>query len=140
MAWLQFAFPECPRCAESWKSSVHKDCGRGGTLELDPDAKQVRCDGCARQWNVWDSQFYCSCGHLFTAWEVDSALNEVIRAAHLLAQIIEQHRADLMAIQRAGQDSLRGWFARVAENVGGTLGKVLGTIVGSVTKMLFGRS
>jgi hypothetical protein len=69
---------------------------------------------------------------------VQDALVDVVRAAALLVRIMEQHQNDLREIQRAGESSLRQWFAKIANGIGGTLGTVLGSIVGSVTRMIFG--
>jgi hypothetical protein len=132
MSWVQFPFPHCPNCHESWQQAYHRDCAEHGSIELNPDKRKVRCDGCATSWGVWETRFYCVCGHAFGADEVEGALNEVIRAAELLARVLEDHRRDVEAIRQEGKNSLRAWLDRIAEGVGGSLGYMLGRVIGSL--------
>ena len=138
MAWVQFPFPTCPRCNTSWEVSRHRNCPQHGSIELNPDTRQVRCDGCLAEWGAWRTSFYCSCGHQFEAAEVEAALQEILRAAQMLAQIIERNKADIAAIRRAGDDSLRGWLSSIATGIGGSLGSALGKVIGSVARIIFG--
>ncbi len=138
MAWLAFTFPECPGCHQSWEASRHRDCNMLGAVELNPDARVARCDQCPAQWSVMETNFYCMCGRMFQSHEVEDALYEIIRAAQLLAHIMEQHETDLAEICRAGESSVRRWLSNVAESVGEALGKAVGSLIGSIVRSIFG--
>lgn len=145
MAWVEFAFPGCPACSRSWAVSRHRDCpagerggagGRGGGLEVDPDRSRVRCTGCRRTWDVWETRFHCACGHGFDAQEVEEALREIVRVASLLARVLAQQAQDLAEIRRAGAASFRAWASRFADTVAGSLGAMAGRLVGSLLRAL----
>src|SRR6185436_18605532 len=131
---VPFAFPRCPRCQQSWATNNHRGCRENGELDLDPDAKRVHCKGCGREWAVWDSRFYCNCGHEFSADDVEEALRDLIRAAATLADFLDEHRRELARIREAGDASLRSWLNRFAQGVAGALG----TAVGHLINVLFG--
>ncbi|MFG2566982.1 hypothetical protein ACGFR6_16240 [Streptomyces sp. NPDC048567] len=143
MAWVEFAFPRCPECARSWAVSRHRDCpagvgrdGSSGGLDIDPDRAQVRCTGCRRGWEVWETRFHCSCGHRFEAYEVEEAVREIIRVAALLARVLAQQAKDLAEIRSAGEASFRAWVGRFAEAVAGSLGAMAGRLVGTLLRAL----
>jgi len=137
VAWVQFPFPDCPACSRNWSVTRHLDCPQRGSMELDPDKREVRCDGCATVWGVWQTNFQCLCGRQFTADEVDNAVREIIAAAALLARVIEQNQQMLGEIRRMGNDSARSWLMKVVEGVGSALGTGLGHLVGFLAKLLF---
>lgn len=144
MVWVEFAFPACPACARSWAVSRHRDCpakGRGaggdGGLDVDPDLSRVRCTGCRRTWDVWETRFHCACGRRFEAPEVEEAVREIIRVAALLARVLAQQAQDLAEIRRAGEASFRAWTSRFTVAVARTLGAMAGRLVGSLLRALF---
>ncbi len=137
MAWVQFPFPSCPRCNREWETTRHTDCVLGGALDIDPDARRVRCDQCYESWAVSTTTFNCSCGRSFLASEVDSALNEIIRAANLLAMIIEENQREVRSIRSQGQGSFQRWLDGVAQGIGGSMGRMLGNFIGSIAGWLF---
>jgi hypothetical protein len=110
--------------------------GHGGGLEIDPDRSRVRCTGCRRNWEVWETRFHCSCGRRFEAHEVEEAVREVIRVASLLARVLTQQARDLAEIRRAGEVSFRAWVSRFTDSVAGSLGAMAGRIVGSLLRAL----
>jgi len=134
MAWIPFAFPRCPNCEQAWTTSYHRNCHEGGQLELDPDARAVRCDGCGGEWSIWDSRFFCVCEHEFSAQDVRGALRDLIEAASRLARIFEENRHELARIRQSGDASLRAWLNRFAQGLAGSLG----TAVGHLINTLFG--
>lgn len=138
MAWVSFAFPRCPTCSQSWETSRHRACALQGKVELDPDRRMSRCDSCKHTWSITETYFFCSCGNQFTSKDVEGALDEIVRAARLLARIVEQHKADIADIHRAGESSVRRWLSTVVEGIGGSLGKALGSLIGSIVKSIFG--
>jgi hypothetical protein len=50
---------------------------------VDPFAKTAKCNSCGQTWNIWDSNFHCSCGNAFTAKEAESAVKAVLNDACL---------------------------------------------------------
>ncbi|MER7750178.1 hypothetical protein ABT013_33465 [Streptomyces bacillaris] len=145
MAWVEFAFPNCPACSCSWAVSRHRACpadqigappAGGGGLDVDPDTSQVRCTGCRRTWGVWETRFHCSCGHRFDAQEVEEAVREIIRVASLLAVVLAQQAQDLVEIRRAGEVSFRAWASRFADTVAASLGTMAGRLVGTLLRAL----
>lgn len=103
-------------------------------MELDPDARAVRCDGCGREWSVWDTRFYCVCAHEFSAQDVRDALRDLIDAARRLAQVVEENRRELARIRQTGDASLRSWLNHFAQGLAGGLGAALGHLI----NVLFG--
>lgn len=144
MTWVEFPFPACPACARSWSASRHRNCpagsgdgGRGAALDVDPDAARVRCAGCHGTWSVWETRFFCGCGRRFEAAEVEAALNEIIRVASLLVDILVQQGRDLVEIRRAGEASFRSWLGHLTDTLAGALGSAAGHVVGSLLRTLF---
>jgi hypothetical protein len=117
--------------------SRHLDCPNHGSMELDPDARSVQCDGCKVAAEVWQTTFHCVCGRQFTADEVEKAIREIISAATLLAVVIEQNRRALEDIRRLGNDSARSWLLKVVEGIGGSLGTAVGSLLGWIARFIF---
>lgn len=136
MAWVPLPFPECPGCKTAWDSCRHKSCTSFGELKLNPDQKTTRCDGCGETWSVWNTRYYCSCGRMFTTDEVRDAVHESIRAAQLLAEIIDRHARDFQSIHQASRSSYRSWLDGIAAGLGGVLGKALGYAIGALFRGL----
>lgn len=140
MAWVQLPFPACPSCGKEWVSSRHRDCAKNGEVELDPDARLARCDSCSRRWSLSRTTFYCTCDRVFSPAEVESAMSELVRAAQLLARLMEQNEADLRDIRKVGEVSMRGWLMKLVDTVAATAGRALGAFMGSLVRSMFGRT
>lgn len=138
MAWLPFPFPECPNCHRQWAYSYHYQCPQSGQVEIDPDARQVRCSSCRERWSVWDNKFICSCGDIFSTADVRAAINDIIETARLFERIVQDNRREAAKAKSLGESSLRVWIQGVAQVIGGRLGGLLGTIAGAVARRLFG--
>ena len=138
MSWVDLPFPQCPNCANSWSESLHRDCVRFGRLKLDPDRRHVKCGGCSIEWTIGESRFFCTCGRQFLASEVESAVSEIVRAAKLLADIMETYQADIAEIRSAGSNSFRSWLSKLTGSIAESLGSAIGTFFGSVVRSLFG--
>lgn len=128
MAWIQFPFPQCPKCGQFWVSSRHSGCATGSSVELDPDARRIRCPGCSASWQVWETTFHCSCGNTFTSDQVDEAIRKIIASASALARAIEQQREEIRAIRRSGRSSFDAWLSAFARGLGSALGGAFGSI------------
>ncbi|MFI5765761.1 MULTISPECIES: hypothetical protein [unclassified Streptomyces] len=141
MTWVEFPFPACPACSRAWSASRHRDCPAGGggdaALDVDPASARVRCAACRGTWSVWETRFHCSCGRRFEASEVEAALQEIIRVATLLVEILVQQSRDLVEIRRAGEASFRAWLGHLTDALAGALGAAAGRVVGSLVRSLF---
>jgi hypothetical protein len=107
-------------------------------VEVDPDARQVRCASCKECWNVWDNKFICACGDTFSAADVRSAIDDIIATASLFERIVELNRREAANAKALGEASLRAWIQGIATTIGGRVGGLLGTLAGAVARRLFG--
>lgn len=132
MTWVSFAFPRCPSCGREWATCRHRECYTDGELKVDLDRKIVRCGGCSKSWDLFQTQFYCNCTYIFSATDVRDVLNETLRAAHLLARMIEENQKVLAEIKSQSNSSFRSWLDGFARGLGGTLGMIAGRIIGTL--------
>ena len=90
--WLSVAFPRCPHCGDNANQCYHKDCPKGGKLpmEINSDNAYVRCPSCEREWPIKQSDYYCSCGYVFSADDVSDELNAIIINAKLIANDLKR--------------------------------------------------
>jgi hypothetical protein len=139
MTWLPFPFPRCPKCAETWPRSKHKDCAYWGSFEVDPDRAWVRCDGCQAEASVWNLVFYCSCKNRFKSDEVQRALDDVLATADLFERLVRENIREAQLARSMGESSLRSWISAVAQGVGGHLGGLLGSLAGKLAAYVLGR-
>jgi hypothetical protein len=133
-SWYPLPFPKCPSCSKAWASSSHRGCSAGGQLEVEPWHENVRCVGCGVQWRLRASTFYCTCGAIFTADQVDAAVSELIRATRGLYEELARRSAEIAAIKSRSEASFGAWLGQVAQMVGGAAG----FLVGKLVKVLFG--
>lgn len=126
--YLPLPFPACPRCAQSWATSLHRGCG--GEMEVEPDSRSVRCDRCYDSWLVTDSTFYCSCHHSFTAMEVRDAIDSLIHTCRRLVAILETSEHAEAAFTRRSEESLRGFTAEILRGLGKAAGFVVERLLG----------
>lgn len=136
--WLPFPFPRCPECWEQWAYSYHRDCAYRGRIELDPDTKHCRCEGCWTSWIVWQTQFYCSCGHIFSSDDVDDAIRDIMATLSMFASIVDQNTREAARVRNQGEASLRSWIQDFAKGVAGSMGSLLGTLAGTLARILMG--
>jgi hypothetical protein len=106
-------------------------------MEVEPDSRNVQCDGCSERWSVRDTNFYCACGWQFSAADVDHAIGQIIFSARLLARLIDQHNDEIARIRSQGRESFHSWLNGIAQRFGGKLGAVMGHVVGAVVRMFF---
>ncbi len=128
MASVPLAFPECPVCDRRWSESKHRGCSSNGSVSIDPDTERVECGGCFASWGIWQSSFYCSCGHIFDAEDSEAAVSEVIRAASSLAAEMDRYAEDMRRIRSSSDRSFQEWLGDLAFRLGGATGFLLGEI------------
>jgi hypothetical protein len=130
--WVPLPFPSCPNCHRSWVQSFHRDCDSGRELVVEPSTRRARCEGCGLEWAVLETTFHCSCGRVFPARDVETALST---AELLRLRLVEQLRsmdAAEHSIRQSGRHSLSQWLYDVAHS----LGYAAGTIVGALRRWL----
>lgn len=93
--WLSVAFPTCPRCRSNSNKCYHKDCPSGGydPMEINSDTSYVRCPSCNRSWHIKESSYYCTCNHVFSAYDVEVEVDAIVANARLIAQEIQRTAA-----------------------------------------------
>jgi hypothetical protein len=128
-SWYPLPFPQCPSCWKAWGSCSHRGCSVSGQLEVEPWHENVRCIGCGQQWRLRESTFYCSCGAVFNAHQVDAAVSELVRATRSLYEEIVRRRAEIDAIKSRSEASFSAWLGQVAEMVGGAAGFLVGKLI-----------
>ena len=74
---IPLPFPYCTHCKEQSAYSYHHRDDCNGLLEIDPDTETVVCSACGREWDIWESRYYCSCGNVFDAVDVKEAVDEL---------------------------------------------------------------
>lgn len=132
---ITLPFPTCPKCNTKSPSSYHKDCG--GKLRIETSTDEVFCDKCNHHWNIWDSNYYCSCGHCFTASEVSTTLTAVLVACRVAAEELSALNAAKQARLKTSQNSLRSFFEGFFESLGYSFGVAVGTIIEAVLSIFF---
>lgn len=131
---IPLPFPTCSNCTQSWVECRHRSCQAQGKLLIEPRSRIVQCDACYKEWELSQTTFYCSCGYIFQASDVENAINTVnLLKEQLLQQIRSMEQAEI-SIQQTTQESLGKWL----NNTSNELGKVLGYTVGKLIKWFDG--
>lgn len=132
---VKLPFPECPKCKTGSESSIHKDCG--GKLTIETSTDEVYCDKCSHHWNIWDSNYHCSCGHVFAAEEVRKTLTAVLVGCRIAAEELSALNAAYAARVKASRSSMRSFFEGFFQKLGYAFGVSIGTVVESVLSLFF---
>lgn len=130
---IPLPFPKCSKCGKTAERSFHKDCG--GQLHIETTSDEVYCLKCNDHWNIWKSNYYCSCGNKFAARDVQKALTEVLVFCRVCAEeILAQQELKKQRIT-SSQSSLRIFLSEFLNGLGYSLGVALGTIIEAVSKI-----
>lgn len=130
---ITLPFPNCPQCDTKAPSSYHRGCG--GKLRIETSTDEVYCDKCNHHWNIWDSSYYCSCGHCFSANEVRFTLTAVLVGCRAAAEELSAQNAAKQARIKISERSLRSFFESFFERLGYSFGVAVGTIIESAISM-----
>lgn len=123
-------FPQCPSCKKKSNTSYHKECG--GQLRIETKNDEVVCTKCNHHWNIWDSKYYCTCGHCFSSNEVKSTLIELLAACRVCANEIAAQNAAKQERLRISEISLRAFLSKFFEKLGYSFGLAIGTLIDAV--------
>ena len=142
--WMSVAFPTCPRCFENANKCYHKNCPKGGKtpLEIDSDTPNVRCLDCGKSWGIKESEYYCSCGYVFSAQDVSLEIEAIIVHARLIAAEIERNKLTKERIQSMTDKEISRKATDTIKRIGddriwSIVKNVIPTIVTIIKKWLF---
>ena len=133
---IRLPFPKCPVCHEENETSIHKDCG--GTLEIEVNTDEVYCTKCGHHWNIWDSNYHCTCGHVFAAKDIQSTLATLLAMCHVCAREIENQRKYQSQRSTVANESLRHFAYGFFQKIGEGFGIAIGIFVESFIRFLKG--
>ncbi|MGI6462811.1 MAG: hypothetical protein ACOX04_04205 [Candidatus Scatomorpha sp.] len=128
-------FPKCPKCETESSLSYHKDCG--GKLRIETSTDEVYCDKCDHHWNIWESNYYCSCGHTFSAEQVHNTLTSVLVFCRVAAEELSAQDSARQQRLKYSKSSMRKFFEGFFQQLGYSFGIAIGTIVESVLSLFF---
>ncbi|NET86795.1 MAG: hypothetical protein F6K45_01550 [Kamptonema sp. SIO1D9] len=129
--WISLPFPKCPRCQQSWVRSYH-DCLWNGEALVEPYQRQAKCQGCGQQWLLLNSNFNCSCGYSFSAWEVENALSTTQLLRNRLLEKLNEMDSYERTIISKSQSSFQQWIYDISYEIG----RVLGTTVSKTQELI----
>ena len=129
MSWIPLPFPKCPKCSVSWSLTYHRNCPHTSDIEVETILEYARCKPCNLEWKVLDGSFYCSCGHIFTGWEVESAINKTLELKERLRVLLGEMKFDETKIEETTKDSFKSWLNNTSYEIGRKLGNAAGVIV-----------
>ncbi len=132
---INMQFPQCPNCHSADSVSYHKNCENGGVspLQFETTNNIVECLDCGHSWEIHSSNYYCHCGHVFSATEVENEINAIIEVARMVA-------AELLRKQKIQEDMseitgrsvgrwIKGFIEGSAINIGCAIGRIVGIIM-----------
>lgn len=132
---ITLPFPACPNCETKSPTSYHKDCG--GKLRIETQTDIVYCDKCDHQWDIWESNYHCSCGHCFSAQEVQITLTAVLVGCRVAAEELAGQNMAKQERLKTSQTSLRKFLEGFFGKLGYSFGVAVGTIIESALSMFF---
>ena len=136
LSWIPLPFPSCPSCNKSWMTCYHRDCYFNGEIVVEPYTREAKCEGCSERWPIMQTTFYCSCGHIFTAWDVENALSAVALLKERLVKQIQSMEMSESAINRSYQQSFNHWLYDLSYELGNLLGAVASSVLKWLRKLL----
>ena len=133
---IPLPFPKCKVCGKAYETCIHSGCG--GKISIEVSTDEVYCDCCNEHWNIWKSNYHCSCGASFYATEVRTALTEVLVFCKVCAKEIEEQERTKKRRVELADASLRSFAAAFFEKLGYTFGVTIGTLIEIFVKFFKG--
>lgn len=125
--YVPMPFPYCNRCRKKHPNSYHNYNGCHGLLEIDPSTETVRCTGeCKKTWNIWNSEYHCSCGKVFVAKEIKNSVNELIEDCRLCAEELALMQDAYWRRANLAKESKRIFAGDILSSLGYTVSKMAG--------------
>lgn len=135
--YVPLPFPYCRNCKRRWPESYHFSPGCNGALEIDPDTKVVHCTKCSRTWDIWESEYHCACGAVFSAQEVQGAVEDLIADCRLCAEELELMQSAYWKRKDMSEKSMRSFIEKALNEVGYTTSKMAGYVVEKLINFVF---
>ena len=133
--WIPLPFPKCPKCYESWSESYHKNCETNGQIEVEPYKELSRCRSCYKEWNLFKTRFFCSCGYSFDSNEVGDAIRKTLSLKKRLHQMLIDMDFDEQKIENISNESISSWLNKKSYEISNSLGKIAGKILKIISNM-----
>ena len=131
--YIPLPFPECSTCHCNNNNSYHKDCS--GLLEIDPYSEIVHCTSCDEKWNVWDSTYHCTCGHVFEAHEIKGAVDDILEMCKLCAEELDLMQTAYWKRQQLTTESKRTFIEIFFRGLGYVAGVLFQKLVDIALKL-----
>lgn len=128
---IPMPFPKCKSCGESSPKSFHSYNNCGGRMLIETDNDEVYCQKCPMHWNVWDSEYHCTCGSVFKAYEVRRTLVEVLASCKACADEMRMQNKYKGARDDLTSVSIRAFITKMFEQIGYSFGVSIGTLIES---------
>lgn len=125
-------FLECPKCHEKSTNSIHRNCG--GNMLIEVLNEDVFCERCRHSWNIWNSDYYCNCGHVFSAGEVEHTVQELIESCKMCALVWEMEWKEREKRPDIAKTSFRTFVTALLEGAGKQCGVAVGSIISAVLR------
>lgn len=135
--YVPLPFPYCNKCRRKWPESYHFTSGCHGLLEIDPDKKKVCCTKCKRTWDIWESEYHCVCGEVFTAHEVQSAVEDLIEDCRLCAEELTLLQSAYWKRVDLAKDSKKVFVEKTLRELGYGVGKLAGYVFEKIAEYVF---
>lgn len=133
--YVPMPFPKCFKCGNSGSQGYHRNCG--GALEIDPLKEIVYCPKCSENWKIWDTTYYCTCGNEYTSNDIYDTTKELLAMCNFCLKEIEAQQKAKNLQKRLSKNSIRSFLVDIFERLGYLTGIAIGTIIDTVTKLLF---
>lgn len=104
-----------------------------GSIEVQPFSGTVRCLGCEKRWQIWESDFLCPCGASFSASEIEDALGQMLDYCRQLVYELSVTAEARERRESLGRDSMRMFLTSIMSG----LGKIVGVAIESVLRYFF---
>lgn len=102
-------------------------------MDVEPRSGVVKCATCGEAWNIQESSFECSCGHEFSAGDVEDSLTDMLDYLRDLVyelRLVERARSNR---EDRSKESLRAFIMGVMEGIG----RIVGTAVEAALRFFF---
>ena len=133
---IPLPFPKCRNCGKASEFCFHYNCG--GKLSIEVRSDEVYCDRCNEHWNIWESNYHCTCGAVFSANDVQKALIETLAFCKACAEEIKEQERARKQRKRISEESLRSFAKGFFEKLGYFFGVAVGSLVDAFVKFFIG--
>lgn len=127
--YVPLPFPYCRQCRKKWPESYHSAHGCDGLLEIDPDINFVHCTKCNRTWDIWDSEYHCVCGAVFSARKVQKAVEDLIVDCRLCAEELNLLQSAYWQRKALSGKSMKLFIENALNRLGYSVSKMAGYTV-----------